>query len=60
MILHVSLEENEIRQILADHLSRVFNVEISAEDLPIEVKSKQNYKSEWERAAIRINTQVIR
>lgn len=55
MKLTIELTEKEIRTALANHISNVFGIQFSVEEVPIEVKSKQNYKSEWESAAIRIN-----
>jgi hypothetical protein len=59
MKLTVSLDEHEIRKILAEHLTNKFRVEFDPRHPPIEVKSKQNYKSEWETATIRIQTEII-
>ena len=60
MILTIELTELEIRKVLASHLSDAFGINVAAEDVPIEVKSKQNYRSEWEPAAIRICAKVVK
>lgn len=50
MKLIAQLNENEIRSILAKYISEQFGIDVAAEDIPILVKSKQNYRSEWEEA----------
>jgi hypothetical protein len=58
MKISIELNELEIRKILVNHLNNEFNLNINPESLPIQVKSKQNYKSEWEEANIRISTVI--
>lgn len=58
MIIKVELDEKEIMKAIAEYISRKTNVEVSSKSLCVEVKSKQNFKSEWEKAAIRVNTYV--
>lgn len=58
MKLTVELDEGEIRTILTDYVNDKFGTAFEPNDLPIEVKSKQNYRSEWERADIRIQVTV--
>lgn len=58
MQIVVELSEAEIRGILAEFINTNFNVEVKGADLPIESKSKQNYKSEWETAAIRVKCTI--
>lgn len=60
MKLIAQLNENEIRSILAKYISEQFGIDVAAEDIPILVKSKQNYRSEWEEAQIKIDVTVIR
>ena len=50
----IELKDTEVKQILIDYIKKELgNVEFKASDLIIEVKSDQNYKSEWEKASIR-------
>ncbi len=51
----ISLEIDEacLRSLVIDHLSRILNLDLSSKDVSIEVKSKQNYRSEWEPAQFR-------
>jgi hypothetical protein len=58
MIVQIELTELEIRSALADFVADRLGIEFTPEELPIETKSKQNYRSEWETAAIRIKVGV--
>lgn len=53
MQVSVSLDEKEIRRAIADYVEKQTRVSIQPGDVKVEVKSKQNYRSEWEVAAIR-------
>lgn len=53
MKIQIELDEKGLRALVLRHLSEKLNVELSEDDIVIEVRSKQNYKSEWERAAFR-------
>jgi tetrahydromethanopterin S-methyltransferase subunit A len=53
MKVDVKLDEDEIKQAIADYIDKKAGVIIDAEQVIVEVKSKQNYRSEWEHAAIR-------
>lgn len=55
MQIRVTMIEVEIRQAIAIYLENKYGVSVQADDLHIEVKSKQNYKSEWELASIRLD-----
>ena len=59
MKISVELNEDEIRKILASYLNNEYSLSLLSSDLHIEVKSKQNYKSEWEIADIRIKQDII-
>lgn len=54
MIVKISMIEEEIRHAIVEYIAANFGVTVLATDIHIEVKSKQNYKSEWEQAAIRL------
>jgi actin-like ATPase involved in cell morphogenesis len=49
----ISLTEDDIHAAIAAHISSQLGIDISTKDIKVEVKSKQNYRSEWEVAAIR-------
>lgn len=59
MKISVELSEENIRSILADFLNQKYNLNLRGDQLHIEVKSKQNYKSEWEMANIRLKQELI-
>jgi hypothetical protein len=58
MNVKISMNEDEIRQAIAEFILSHYNLGISKDNLHIEVKSKQNYKSEWEQAAIRLEAEA--
>lgn len=60
MKLQVELNEQDIRDILARYINGEYGTNFTWQDLPIQVKSKQNYRSDWEEAEIKIDVQVIR
>jgi len=52
--LHVELNENKLKELVFDYLQKALgDVDLKEEDVQIQVKSTQNYKSEWETAAFR-------
>jgi hypothetical protein len=52
--LHVEIDEQELRRlVMADVQCRLGEIIVSEKDVQIQVKSKQNYRSEWELAAFR-------
>lgn len=53
MNIQVELGEEDLKKLVVKALSEIMNYEIKPSDITIEVKSKQNYKSEWEVAAFR-------
>lgn len=55
MQIKIELTEIELRKLVREELQRILGeVPFTAEDIRIEVKSKQNYRSEWEEAAFRV------
>jgi hypothetical protein len=56
--VEIELTEEDIRRYITEQLNVAYGLNISWDKLPIEVKSKQNYKSEWEEAAIRVKVQI--
>ncbi len=50
----IEIDEKELKQIVLDFIGRqIGDLTISEKDVRIEVKSKQNWKSEWEIADFR-------
>lgn len=59
MIVQFKMSETEIREALASHLTAICGLTIDPAKIKIEVKSKQNYRSEWEEAAIRLEQEIV-
>jgi len=54
MFLTVTYTEAELRQLVFEDLAKKLgDIPIQVEKVEIQVKSKQNYKAEWETAAFR-------
>lgn len=53
MKINVTIDEKELRSLVKQRLSDILNTVVEEKDICIEVKSKQNYKAEWEIAAFR-------
>jgi hypothetical protein len=49
----IMIDESTLKELVCDHLSKVIGAVIEEADVKIEVKSKHNYRSEWETAAFR-------
>jgi hypothetical protein len=54
MRVNVMMAEPEIKKAITEYVERNYGITIASEQLVIWVKSTQNYKSEWEHAAIKI------
>ena len=54
MDLKVELNETDVKYIVKKYLEENLNRYIEDTQIKMEVKSKQNYKSEWETAAFRV------
>ncbi len=48
----IEIDEKKVKELVVDYLQSICGdgISIAAEDVKIQVKSKQNYKSEWETA----------
>lgn len=52
--IQIEIEEKTVRRLVLEHVqSMLGDIPVSEDDITIEVKSKQNYRSEWESAAFR-------
>lgn len=51
--ISVEIGEQTLKQLIIDYLKDKLNHDLTEKDVKIEVKSNQNYKSEWEVAAFR-------
>lgn len=50
MKIEIELTSKDLKQLIIDHLVNKIDINFKPEYLHIMVKSKQNYKSEWEEA----------
>ena len=58
MRVSIEVDEATLRHLVREHITRTLGeVSLQPEDISIEVKSKQNYRSEWESAAFRARVQ---
>ena len=53
MLLKIELTEQDLRKLVLQRVEELLEADIDPQDVKIEVKSKQNYRSEWEAAAFR-------
>lgn len=61
MKLHLEIAERDLRRLVIAHVKDLLGtIEIKDGDITIEVKSRQNYKSEWEPAEFRARVEVER
>jgi len=52
--IEVEIDENRLKILVLDYLSDLIGGRVlNTKDVTIEVKSQQNYKSEWESASYR-------
>lgn len=59
MNIDVTINEDQLRKLILAYLSeQLGEVQFDPKYVKIEVKSKQNYKSEWEAAAFRATLSV--
>lgn len=56
--IKIEIDEITLRKLIKQYLEENIGAEIDEKDITIEVKSKQNYKSEWELAHFR--AQIIK
>lgn len=54
MNINIELTEYDLKKLVADHLrEKLGDVPFKETDIRIEVKSKQNFRGEWEEGAYR-------
>lgn len=53
MDIQIKLTEADVRRLVKNEIERLTGQKIVESNIRIEVKSKQNYKAEWEVAAFR-------
>lgn len=57
MIITATINEEDLCEIIADHISNQTGRVVTRDEVKIETRSKQNYKSTWERADFRATYQ---
>lgn len=54
LTINIEIDEKELRKLVKEHLQRLLgDMNLDESCVHIYVKSKQNYKSEWEEAAFK-------
>jgi len=52
--LHIEVDEKMVTKLVREYIINDVGIDLVEDsDITIEVKSKQNYRSEWEKAAFR-------
>lgn len=60
MKIHIELDSHQLKALVIEHLqNRLGNVALDVKNLRIEVKSKHNWKAEWEDALYRATYEAI-
>lgn len=54
MKIKIEITEAEVKELIVKYIQSKFDEEIDENRIDVLVKSKQNYKSEWENAAIKV------
>lgn len=58
MIINIKLTADEIKVAISDYILERYGIHILPKSVPLLVKSKQNYRSEWEQADIKVEGDV--
>lgn len=53
MDIQVVLSESDVRRLIKDEVERLTGQSVAVAEIKIEVKSKHNFRSEWETANFR-------
>lgn len=54
MHIQIEIDETSLRELVLKYLEqKLGGIELDQDDVKIEVRSKQNYRAEWESAAFR-------
>ena len=51
--INVEIDTTTLKKLVVDHLNSLLCCEIKPQDISIQVKTKQNYKAEWEEGDFR-------
>lgn len=59
-LVSITMDEAALKKLIVQYLQdKLGGVGLDSKDVRIEVKSKQNYKSEWESAAFRATVEKV-
>ncbi len=53
MKIEIVLTEEDLKELVKGKIASMIDKDVDTQDISIEVKSKQNYKAEWENAKFR-------
>lgn len=53
MEINIELTEKDLRELVKQKIESLINTSVDTNMIHIQVKSKQNYKSEWEETAFK-------
>jgi hypothetical protein len=60
MTIDIEMDEKQLRELIHSYIcDKLGSVNVASTDIVIEVKSRQNYKSEWETAAFRARVHTV-
>jgi len=57
--IEIEVDEKTLRKLVINYLEEQIGTALSPEDVRIETKSRQNYRSEWESAAFRARVERV-
>ncbi len=58
--VNIEVSEETLKELVCDYLrEKLGDLDLMIEDVKIEVKSKNNYRSEWELASFRANVHKV-
>lgn len=61
MKAHFELTEKELKEIVLAHIQKQLGeLQIDSKDIHFLVKSKQNYRSEWEEAGVAVTNNTVK
>jgi len=57
--LKIEIDEKKLRELVSDYIEEKTGNTIDETNIQILVKSKQNYKSEWETASFKATVEIL-
>jgi hypothetical protein len=48
MTVHITIDSKQLKKLIIKHIETEFNTTVEEKEIDIEVKTKQNYKADWE------------